>query len=116
MRKFLAPLLFAALITPALADTNGNPCLRSSLVDGYTNATDDSIVLTQGNRNWKADFAGKCTGLRFAETVGVKSRTTCVTPGDSIRFREAGGIRQICMISELTYLPKEEKAAEPTAN
>jgi hypothetical protein len=121
MKAYMMPLLavLAGVLPAAAADTAAkteNPCLRSRLVDGYTKPTDDSLVLTQGNKKWLAEFSTKCTGLRFAEAVGVKSRTTCVTPGDSIRFRETGGLRQSCMISALTYLPKEEKKAEPASN
>ncbi len=121
MRKFITPLLLAILTAPApaLAAETGNSndrCLFSNRVDGYTKATDDGLVLTSGNRNWQVEFATRCSGLRFAETVGVKSRTTCVTAGDSIRFREAGGIIQSCMISKITYLPKDERPPEPATD
>lgn len=121
MNRFIAPLLAAIVLgagpaAAADAKKEGDRCLFSNRVDGYTKATDDSIVLTSGNRDWLAEFATRCSGLRFAETIGLKSRTTCVTAGDSIRFIESGGIRQNCMISKLTYIPKEEKAAPPATN
>ncbi len=120
MNRFIAPLLAIGLgAIPVFAATppvkDADRCLFSSQVDGYTSPTDDSVVLTSGNRNWRADFATHCTGLRFAEAIGVKSRTTCVTAGDSIRFREAGGTRQSCMIGKLTYMPREGNAAPPAA-
>jgi hypothetical protein len=120
MTKILAPLLLAALLTPAFAadqpPKDANRCLFSSQVDGYTKATDQGLVLTSGNRDWQVDLATRCSGLRFAQTVGVKSRTTCVTAGDSIRFREARGIVQSCMIGKISYLPKPDMAAEPATD
>lgn len=121
MNRFIAPILATIVLgaVPAMAgETNkdADRCLFSDRVDGYSKATDDSIVLKSGNRDWLAEFATRCSGLRFAETIGLKSRTTCVTVGDSIRFIESGGIRQSCMISKLTYIPKEEKAAPPATN
>lgn len=121
MRKFTVPLL-AALLACAPAALATEPaakpektCLFSNRVDGYTKASRDSIVLTSGLDKWRADFANSCTNIQFAEEVGVDSRTTCVTPGDSIKFRDTGNIRTSCMISKITYLPKEEKAA-PASN
>ncbi|MCC6918836.1 MAG: hypothetical protein IT548_06500 [Alphaproteobacteria bacterium] len=122
MRKFTGPLLAALLVfaPAALAgETATQPektCLFSNRVDGYTKANRDSIVLTSGLDKWRADFANSCTNIQFAEEVGVDSHTTCVTPGDSIRFRDTGNIRTSCMIKAVTYLPKEQKAAAPASN
>lgn len=87
-------------------------CLFADRVDGFQDAKRDSIVLTMGQRKWRADFANSCSGVNFALSVAVDSKTTCVTAGDTVIFQEAGSFNKRCMINEITYLPKDEKKAE----
>lgn len=93
------------------ASRPSEPCLRSNLIDGFQKATRDSVVLTQGSRQWLVETAGTCSGLDFANTIGTKSRTTCFTAGDSLVFSDAG-FRQSCMVSDVTYLPKDTPKAQ----
>lgn len=105
----------AAAADDAAKTSVDDRCLFASRVDGFQEAKRDSVVLTAGQRRWKADFATNCSGLDFAITIGVDSKTTCVTAGDSVVFKETGGFAKRCMISEITFLPKEEKKDEKAA-
>ena len=103
-----AALLTAALTAPASA-AEGERCLMSSQVNGFSKATRDSVVLSVGARDYLVEFAGACIGIEDAITVAAVSATSCFTPGDKIVFKGIGERTETCFVRKVTFIPKDDK-------
>jgi hypothetical protein len=112
MRFTTAAILSAALIAPALG---AERCLIADQIDGFSDATRDSVILSAHGRNFRVEFAGPCIGLDSAITVASVAATTCFTPGDKLRFEDGTGFPQICIARAVTYLPKDSEKDAKTA-
>jgi len=110
-RLAIAALLTAgfAAIVPA-ASAADTPCLRTRGIDGFIENTDSSVVLTQGQRRWKADMAGSCADLGKAMSVSAVSRGACLKAGDKITYEASFGGMRTCRIGTLTYVTPEAAA------
>lgn len=106
MRFTTAAILSAALIAPALS---AERCLIADQIDGFSDATRDSVILSAHGRNFRVEFAGPCIGLDSAISVAAVSATSCFTPGDKLKFEDGTGFPQSCIASAVTFVPKEEK-------
>jgi hypothetical protein len=54
-------------------------------IDGFYNATQDTIVLTTGiSDDYIVEVRGVCNNLRFAKSIAVDSTLSCVTRGDAL--------------------------------
>ena len=104
-RLATAALLIAGLaaIAPAASAADA-PCLRTKAIDGFVEATDSSVVLTQGKRQWKAEMAGTCAELAQARAVTAVSRGAFLKAGDKVNYKPAVGGMRACRIGTLTYL------------
>lgn len=119
MRLALAALAALALVPQALAADEAAPgpkssCLWAAHIDGFQDVTRDSVVLTMGSRRWRAELAGPCTGLNFAEKLAAVSATSCLREGDKIVYQDAG-MKLSCFITSVTFIPPEQKAEAPAA-
>lgn len=112
--KFVAAAAaIAALVTSGSAFA-ANSCIWVRNLNDFKPANDEKslIIRDSPSRKYTVSFMGRCIGLRFTETIAVRSvgGMFCLTPGDSISFND-GGMRQMCMISKI-----EPVAAEPPAD
>lgn len=119
MRLAFAALAALALAPEALAADDAAPrtktsCLWASQIDGFQDVTRDSVILTIGSRRWRAELAGPCSGLNFAETVAAVATTSCLSEGDKIIYHDAG-MERTCFITSLTFVPPEPKDVQQKA-
>jgi hypothetical protein len=102
-----------------LGEKTNKICFASS-IDGFSMNDRDTVLLHDGKKRYMVEVTGTCFDLENAESIGLDSPTSCLTPGDSIivaeTFGETFGSRR-CMIREIyEWDPKagepEEKAEE----
>lgn len=105
----LAGLMAVLAAGPAMA-AKGEGCLWADRIDGFRDATSTSIVLTVGGKAWKAETAGTCVGLNWANSVATVAKTSCLSEGDSIRFVDNGNFSRRCMISSIEKIEKTAEA------
>jgi hypothetical protein len=111
-RAVAAASLLAALL-PFGAAQAANPCVWVRHILDFKPANDEkSLMLADSpSHKYTVTLVGRCTGLRFAEAIAVRSvgDLFCLTPGDFISFSGAGVPRQ-CMIDKIEpyVAPKPE--------
>jgi hypothetical protein len=113
----LTGALMALLIGPSVAVENDDQadsekygCAWGRYIDNFKLIDDKTVILTQGvSRKYKVTLLNSCRGLRFEERIGIKSTGSCLTAGDSLIVKGAGGITTRCVITDIVALPKEEK-------
>lgn len=92
---------------PPVTDTQRERCLWADRIDGFSEASRDSVVLHQGMRRFRATFATPCIGIEWAMTLRATSAMACFGEGDRIEFSDMGGsARASCIVSALEYLPR----------
>jgi hypothetical protein len=111
LTKAIAAAGLISMLIPLGAAQAAEACIWVRNINDYKPADDEkSMVLRDApSKRYTITFMSRCVGLRFTETIAVKSvgGMFCLSPGDSISFSN-GGIRQTCMIDKITPL-----AAEP---
>jgi hypothetical protein len=104
----LVPSAIAAEGTPETKDTR---CLFADLVDGFKNAEKETVVLTQGSREFLVTFTARCRGLNWAQEIATVARGgACLTPGDKIVFAETQGFTERCYIKTIEMVEKAKAA------
>lgn len=100
-----------------LASSDRMACFDPTFVDGFQNAGDNKIVVTEGrNRVYELTLGGACIGLDTTFAIGIRSRngmTDVCGPFDAdIVFRDMGGLdrRQACPILQVRHLTGDEAA------
>lgn len=92
--------IFAAIGSAQAADQ----CVWVHNIDNFRSAQDEKSVIISDSpsRKYTVTFQGRCLGLRFTETIAVRSvgNMFCLTPGDVVSFSD-NGARQRCMISKI---------------
>ncbi len=108
----VAAALSAACVATAQAANGETPnrCVWLHNLDDFKPAADEKSLMIAESlaHRYNVTLMGRCIGLRYAETIAVKSvgGMFCLQPGDSISFNEAGGMRQRCMIDKIEpYVP-----------
>lgn len=109
-RLATAALLIAGFAAIVPAASAADPCLRTRSIDGFIEATTSSIVLTQGQKRWKADMEGACTDLENARGVTATARGACLKKADKIQYTDTMGATRTCRIATLTYQTQESAA------
>jgi hypothetical protein len=111
--KLIASVVAVAGILSTSAAWAANSCVWIRNIDDFKSANDEKslIIRDSPSRKYNVTLVGRCTGLRYTETLGLRSfgDMFCLTPGDSILFRD-GGISRRCMISKI------EPIAPPAAD
>jgi len=87
-----------------------NRCVWLHNLDDFKPANDEKSLMIAESlaHRYNVTLMGRCVGLRYAETIAVRSvgGMFCLQPGDSISFRGPGGTRQQCMINKIEpYTP-----------
>ncbi len=111
--KTLSLLIAVAALAGSAAAEKTDRCLRTSLIDGFKNATDSSVVLTARRDDYLVETVGTCIGLREVLGLSVKAATSCLGVGDSLIFNSAGGMSQRCMISSIARVEKDAPQPKP---
>ena len=110
----------AAAAHPANSDRPQQRCLQIGRIYSWNaDKTDRSLVIESDTRDkFRLDLMGYCPGLRFTETIALRSpggtALSCVSPGDMIYFRSAGMI-QHCAIRRVTPLAKPHRPTHAAA-
>lgn len=117
MKKSLCAVVIlatAAMTAPVLASPR--TCVQLGRINDW-NAPDSRtiIVKTLNRTKYKLDLMGSCGGINFRETVAFKSfggsGLSCLTPGDSVLYRNDFGSIGRCPIQSITlYTPAMEQA------
>ena len=67
---------------PALGEEVDRICFNRS-IRGFGDTTNRTVVLTRGVREqYIVEVSGACRDLKFAQSVGIDSRSSCITRGD----------------------------------
>jgi len=67
---------------PRLGEEVSKICFNRS-IDGFSENTDRTVVLTKGvNKDHIVEVSRGCRDLKFAQSIAVDSRSSCVTRGD----------------------------------
>lgn len=67
---------------PALGEQVDRICFNRN-IRGFGDTTDRTVVLTRGVRDqYIVEVSGACRDLKFAQSVGIDSRSSCITRGD----------------------------------
>jgi len=67
---------------PRLGEEVSKICFNRS-IDGFSENTDDTVVLTKGvNKDHIVEVSGICQDLKFAKSIAIDSRSSCITRGD----------------------------------
>jgi hypothetical protein len=119
MKKMLALAALAATFTaPAMAQ---DACLRVGEIYDWK-AMGDRTVIVEDNfhQKFKLDLLGDCTGLTFKLSLAFVSpgsmAISCVSPGDSVAFRQSPAGPQNCPIKAISvYTPAMEKVDKEAA-
>jgi hypothetical protein len=99
----------------APAQTRETRCLFADRVDGFKDAKTDSVILTEGSRDFLVTFTARCRGLKWANKVATVARGgTCLTPGDKIVFEETQGFTEHCYIKTIEMIVKPKPAETPS--
>jgi hypothetical protein len=61
-----------------------NKVCFASTIDGFHDATDDTVVLSKGRDDYLIETFGGCFNLDQAQRLGVDSTTGCLGKGDHI--------------------------------
>ena len=61
-----------------------NKVCFASTIDGFHDATDDTVVLSKGNDDYLIETFGGCFNLDQAQRLAVDSTTGCLGKGDHI--------------------------------
>jgi len=110
----------AAAITllPLGAAWAADTCVWVRNLNDFKPLNDDKTVIVSDtpSRKFTVTLVGRCTGLRFAETLGVRAvgDEFCLTPGDFISFSSAGITRQ-CIIDKIEPYVESKPAPTPAA-
>ena len=87
--KNLAIILAVGLFSVAATADDG--CIMKASIEGFSNATDSSVVVDAGpSTSYLVTTMGDCDGLSFAEGIGFRTwpeDNMEVCTGDSIVFR-----------------------------
>lgn len=59
-------------------------CFQST-IDNFSDATRDTVVLDAGvSRQYLVEVFGVCPDLKHAQSIGIASRTSCLTSSDAL--------------------------------
>ena len=113
-------LAACAVFTATLSTRAADQCVWVHNIDNFRPAQDEKSVIISDSpsRKYTVTFQGRCLGLRFTETIAVRSvgNMFCLTPGDVVSFSD-NGARQRCMMNtELATLPMPEANCSATTS
>jgi hypothetical protein len=107
MRKLIASCVALAMLASAGAAQAANSCVWIRNLDDFKPAQDEKSLMIRDTPSHKftVSFISRCIGLRFTETIAVRSvgGMFCLTPGDFVSFSD-GNVRQRCMIDKIVPL------------
>lgn len=105
---------------PRLGEKTDRACFAST-IDNFKMAGDRTVVLESSrSRQHLVEVTGACPQLRRAQTIGVDSRTSCVTRGDSLivsdsafGLKHSGGLGpQRCLIKGIHEWDEDAELGE----
>jgi hypothetical protein len=106
MRKLL--LAAAIIAISATSASAADPCIRRNQIRNWGSINDRTIVVEDFSRQRvQLRLIGTCSGLRFTDSLWVRSRAgggsglSCIQRGDTITTRNSG-TRGTCSISSIT--------------
>jgi hypothetical protein len=105
-----------ALVIPMGSAQAASSCIFVRNINDFKAAKDEKSMILRDSpsKRYNITFLGRCSGLRFTETIAVRAvgGQFCLTPGDSISFFDAGA-RRMCMIDKIEpYTPPAPDTAE----
>lgn len=109
MKSLIVITLATAFAAPAFA---ADGCLFASQVNGFSKATEESVVLSAGAKDYLVTFASPCRDIEDAQGIAAVAATSCFGKGDRVVFTKPGGFQEICFAREVTPLPKAAKPPE----
>lgn len=100
-----------------------NVCFTST-ISGFHDATDDTVVISKGSKDYLIEVHGSCFNLDHAQQIAVDSTTNCLGKGDHLitsdsisGFHDDTGFGvQRCMIKSVHKWDSKAKAPEETEN
>lgn len=69
---------------PRLGKEADRICFQST-IDNFSNPTRDTVILEAGvSRQYLVEVFGVCPDLKFAQSIAIAARTSCLTSGDAL--------------------------------
>lgn len=69
---------------PRLGEEVDRICFQST-IDNFSNPTRDTVILEAGvSRQYLVEVFGVCPDLKFAQSIGIAARTSCLTRSDAL--------------------------------
>jgi len=103
-----------------LGEETNKVCFTST-IDGFHDATDDTVVLSKGNKDYLVEVFGNCFNLDQAQQIAVDSTSSCLSKGDQLitsdsiaGFGNTSGFGvQRCTVKSIYEWDSKAKTPEP---
>jgi hypothetical protein len=100
-----------------LGEETNKVCFAST-IDGFHDATDDTVVLSKGTKDYLVEVYGNCFNLDQAQQLAVDAPTSCLSKGDHLitsdsisGFDDRSGFGvQRCMVKSIHNWDSKAKA------
>lgn len=123
-KLILAGVLCAVAITPAWADdhaaaSTGKACLEVGRIYNWNAPNNRTLIVeSDTHKKFKVDLMSYCPGLDFKETIAFASPggtyLSCLSPGDTVAFRDTG-MGNSCFIKSVSHYTAAMEAADKAA-